>query len=112
MTADSPRTLNWWDDLDGQLIQPTVAGDYLQIASDRLALAAIVQTASGGNPTIADRLGNWCLDLKRRDIDVTTALAMLPELDRLDRNACEPQTWDHLRAEMAVAAYVARAQTG
>ena len=113
MTADSPRSPNWWDDLDEPLIQPTVAGDHLLIASDRLALAVIVQTTSGGDLAIAGRLSTWCLDLKRRDIDLATALAILQNLDRLDRHACEPQTWEHLRAaEMAVAAYVAKVRGG
>jgi hypothetical protein len=113
MTNGSPRTPNWWDEISAPIAHPGAVIDHLGIASDRLSLASTIQSATGGGPAIAALLGQWCLDLKRRDPDLATVMNVLQGLDRLDRHACEPQTWQHLQAaEIAVAAYVATARGG
>jgi hypothetical protein len=100
---------NWWDTEVQSPAQPVTDDNYLLQASDRLALAALVQAKSGGDQGITDLLGQWCLDLKRADN--FTVVAVLRGLDHLDREACEPQTWQHLKAaETAVARYVAQKQ--
>jgi hypothetical protein len=113
MAGESQRTPNWWDEVSAPLIQPLKSTELLESASDRLSLATVVQDAHGRDPTIAIRLGQWCIALKRPNPDLATVMTVLQGLDRLERQTCEPQTWQHLQAaEMAIAAYVAKAQGG
>jgi len=80
---------------------------------DRLSLAATIQSASGGDIAITVRLGGWCIDLQRGQVSLARALVVLQGLDQLDRQLCEPQTWQHLKvAEMAIAAYVTQSRAG
>lgn len=98
---------NWWDTPAKPLVRPVTSVDHLASAADRLALASAAQTRAGGDLGIASKLERWCMDLKGRPT-LPLVLAVLHGLDRLDREACEPQTWLHLQeAEKAVAAYVA-----
>jgi hypothetical protein len=102
------RTPNWWDEVSGPLPQPAQATDHLRVARDQLSLASISQDIHGREPILARQLSDWCIAIKRPDPDLATVLAVLQGLDRLDRQACEPQAWQHLQAaEMAIAAYVA-----
>jgi hypothetical protein len=113
MTETQPRSLYWWDEIDAPAISPSVPKDHLVEARDRLSLAATIQSASGGDVAITVRLGGWCLDLQRGQVSLAGAMAVLQGLDRLDRQACEPRTWQHLEAaEMAIAAYVAQLSEG
>lgn len=113
MTGTDLRTPNWWDDVGEPLIQPAQPAHLLDTASDRLSLAAIAQSDSRRDPAIANRLGQWSIDLRQRDPDLATVMKVLQGLDRLDRQECEPQTWHHLKAaEGAVAAYAAQVQGG
>lgn len=109
--ADAP---NWWDDGFTPLHRhPAAHTDHLRIASDRLALAALSHHAAGGEADVAERLGRWCLELKRNEPDLNTVMTVLYGLDRLPRDDCEPQSWHHVQAaEQALAAYVARARDG
>lgn len=110
MAGDVQRTPNWWDEVSGPATQPLEAtAGLLGMASDRLSLATISQDAHGHDPALAKRLGQWCIALKGKDPDLATVMAVLQGLDRLDRQACEPQAWQHLQAaEMAIAAHVAQ----
>ena len=113
MADDAQRTPCWWDEVSGPSIQPAPGSDLLGVASDRLALASILQDVHGRDPELARRLGQWCIALKRPQPDLLTVVTVLQGLDGLDRHACEPQAWQHLQAaEVAVAAYVAGAQGG
>ena len=113
MTETQPRSLYWWDEIDAPASGPGAATDHLVEARDRLSLAATIQSASGGDVAITVRLGGWCLDLQHGPPSLARALAVLQGLDRLDRQQCEPQTWQHLTAaEMAMAAYVAQLSPG
>ncbi len=108
MAGDEQRTPNWWDELSGPPAQSAQATGRLRAASDRLSLASIIQEAHGRDAALAKRLGQWCIALKQQDPDLATVMSVLQGLDRLDRETCEPQAWQHLQAaEMAVAAHVA-----
>lgn len=105
------RTLHWWDEMAEPPRHPGARGDALEMARDRLSLAATIQSASGGDEDIAALLGTWCLNLKRNPPNLATVIVVFHALDRLDRHACEPQTWQHLTAaEVAIAAYIEQAR--
>ena len=105
---------NWWDDGLTPLHRHSEdPADHLRIASDRLALAVLSHHAAGGKAAVAERIGRWCLDLKRNQPNLSTVMTVLHGLDRLPRDDCEPQSWHHVQAaEQALAAYVARARGG
>jgi hypothetical protein len=113
MAGEVQRTPNWWDEVSGPFTQPAETSSLLGMASDRLSLATIAQDTHGRDPMLARQLGQWCIALKGQNPDLATVMAVLQGLDRLDRQACEPQVWQHLQAaEMVVAAYVAKVQGG
>ena len=103
------RTPDWWDAVDVSPIRPAPASDPVAQAGDRIGLACSLHRAAGGVEHIAHLLGNWCLDLRRTPHVRTTIEAILRQLDALERQACEPQSWQHLAAaETALAAYLGR----
>jgi hypothetical protein len=113
MSGEPERHTQWWDALSEPPVQPRAASDQVLTASDRLSLAATIQQAQGRDPAIAALLSQWLFALKRGDPSVATVVFVLQGLDRLDRHACEPQTWQHLQvAETALAAVLARLQCG
>jgi hypothetical protein len=80
-------------------------------ASDLLSFACASQTMAGGDSSIAATMDGWCQDLKRQPVGIAPVIAVLQGLDRLDRNACEPQTWHYRTAtEIALAAFVSQAR--
>ena len=111
--ATTMRTPNWWDDAGDEYLRPGYATDHVRQASDLLSFAFASQTVAGGDQSIAAHMDSWCLELKRRPIGMASVIAVLHGLDRLDRHACEPHTWQHLKAaEIALAAFLVQARGG
>jgi len=111
MSEVTQRDINWWDELPAPLVTSVLPSDPVVVARDRLSLAFTAQCTAGGDQAIANLLGEWCLDLSRSHPTLALVIAVLHGLDRMDRHTCEPQTWQHLAAaEVALAAYVAKAQ--
>jgi hypothetical protein len=104
----SPRQLQWWDQLDVPITQPLSAKvDFCTTAIDRLALASSAQHAAQGDPAVTGQLQRWCLELRAARTSLSKALVLRDELDRMDRDTCEPQSWQHLTAaESALDAHI------
>jgi len=104
----SPRQLQWWDQIDEPVSRPLTEGaDPCTTAIDRLSLACSAHLSARGDDAIAGLLGRWCVDMRGARTSLSAAMAIRDALDRLDRQACEPQCWQHLTAaEISLDAHI------
>jgi hypothetical protein len=95
-----PRQSVWWED------QPDIPGlplsaplqSFCDLAIDRLSLAFVAQQSARGDASITQHIVRWCLELREARGSLATCTIIRDALDHLDRQACEPQSWQHLRA--------------
>ena len=88
----------WWDSLPESLAQPASGIEPVALAIDRLSLAFTAQHTAGGPGPVAQLIAHWCQQLSCNRSSLITSESVRDAMDRLDREHCEPQSWNHLTA--------------
>jgi hypothetical protein len=109
-----PRQSVWWDHIDeapaASSAQPQQQA--CDLAIDRLTLAFVAQQSARGDASITHQIGRWCLKLREARGSLSMSSSIRDALDHLDRAACEPQCWQHLRAaDQALEAHIRNLRT-